>query len=780
MRKTTLLWVVAMIFTATSLFAQQSKKPVDYVNPMIGTDGMGHTFPGACAPFGIVQLSPDTDTIPHNIDGKYQKKVYEYCAGYQYNDTSIVGFSHTHFSGTGHSDLGDILIMPTTGELKLNPGTEENPQSGYRSRFSHDTEKSMPGYYEVMLDDYNIKAQLTATQRVGVHKYTFPENSDGRVVIDLNHSIYNYDGKTLWASIRVESPTLITGYRITNGWARTNYTYFAISFSQPIINYGYKDFQKILYNGFWRKFSVGNNFPEMAGRKVVSYFEFDTKANPEVVVKVALSATSTDGAVKNLKAEAETKDFNTIAAETSEEWNKQLSSIEVEGSEDQKTMIYTSYYHTMINPSVYMDVDGQYRGLDHNIHRADGFRNYTIFSLWDTYRAEHPFLALMKPAEARDMAVSMIRHQQQSAHGMLPIWSHMANDNWCMSGYHSTSVLADAITKGADVNKDEALRAMVTTSNVPYFEGIGEYVKLGFVPLEATKTAASTTLEYCYDDWTIYKTALAAGNKEVADNYYKRALNYRNIYDKELGFARPKYRDGSFKEEFDVLQTHGEGFIEGNSWNFSFHVPHDVLGVIDCMGGEQEFLRKLDELFAMHLPEEYYAANEDITSDCLIGGYVHGNEPSHHIPYLYAWTSQPWKSQYWVREVMNKMYKNHIRGLGGNDDCGQMSAWYLFTAMGFYPVCPGTDQYVLGAPYVPYMKLSLANGKTFEIKAKDVSDKNRYVKSVLLNGQPYTKTYITHADLTDGGTLEFVMSSKPNKKRALAAEDKPYSLTSGK
>ena len=518
----------------------------------------------------------------------------------------------------------------------------------------------------------------------------------------------------------------------------------------------------------------------MAGRKVVSYFEFDTKANPEVVVKVALSATSTDGAMKNLKAEAETKDFNTIAAETSEEWNKQLSSIEVEGSEDQKTMIYTSYYHTMINPSVYMDVDGQYRGLDQNIHRADGFRNYTIFSLWDTYRAEHPFLALMKPAEARDMAVSMIRHQQQSAHGMLPIWSHMANDNWCMSGYHSTSVLADAITKGADVNKDEALRAMVTTSNVPYFEGIGEYVKLGFVPLEATKTAASTTLEYCYDDWTIYKTALAAGNKEVADDYYKRALNYRNIYDKELGFARPKYRDGSFKEEFDVLQTHGEGFIEGNSWNFSFHVPHDVLGVIDCMGGEQEFLRKLDELFAMHLPEEYYAANEDITSDCLIGGYVHGNEPSHHIPYLYAWTSQPWKSQYWVREVMNKMYKNHIRGLGGNDDCGQMSAWYLFTAMGFYPVCPGTDQYVLGAPYVPYMKLSLANGKTFEIKAKDVSDKNRYVKSVLLNGQPYTKTYITHADLTDGGTLEFAMSSKPNKKRALAAEDKPYSLTSGK
>ena len=779
MKKRTLLYVSLMILTATSLFAQQAKRPVDYVNPMIGTDGMGHTFPGACAPFGVVQLSPDTDTIPHNIDGKYQKGVYEYCAGYQYHDTTIVGFSHTHFSGTGHSDLGDILIMPTTGELKLNPGTEENPDSGYRSRFSHETEKSMPGYYEVMLDDYNVKAQLTATQRVGVHKYTFLKDADGRIILDLNHGIYNYDGKTLWASIRVESPTLITGYRITNGWARTNYTYFAISFSQPITNYGYKDFQKILYNGFWRKFPVNNNFPEMAGRKVVSYFEFDTKANAEVIVKVALSATSTDGAVKNLMAEGATKDFDAIASETSNAWNEQLSSIEVEGTDDQKAMLYTSYYHTMINPSIYMDVDGKYRGLDQNTHQADGFKNYTIFSLWDTYRAEHPFLMLMKPTEARDMAMSMIRHQQQSVHGLLPIWSHMANDNWCMSGYHATSVLADAITKGANIDKQEALKAMVTTSNVPYFDGIGDYVKLGYVPLEATSTAASTTLEYCYDDWTIYKTAHAAGDNTVADEYYKRALNYRNIYDKEQGFARPKYRDGSFKEEFDVLQTHGEGFIEGNSWNFSFHVPHDVFGVMNQMGGEQEFLRKLDELFAMNLPEEYYAANEDITSDCLIGGYVHGNEPSHHIPYLYAWTSQPWKTQYWVREVMNKMYKNHIRGLGGNDDCGQMSAWYLFSAMGFYPVCPGTDQYVLGAPYVPYMKLTLDNGKTFEIKAPEVSDKNRYVKSVLLNSKPYTKTYITHADLLGGGTLEFVMSAKPNKKRGLAPGDKPYSLTNG-
>ena len=766
--------LLPLLFTFIASFASAQ---VEYVNPIIGTDGMGHTFPGACVPFGIVQLSPDTDTIPHNVNGKYQKRVYEYCAGYQYNDPTIVGFSHTHFNGTGHSDLGDILIMPTTGTLRLNPGTADHPEGGYRSRFSHDTEKAIPGYYEVVLDDYGVKARLTATPHVGVHHYTFPEGKENRIILDLNHGIYNYDGKTLWAQIRVENDTLLTGYRITNGWARTNYTYFAISLSKPISNYGYKDMEKVKYGGFWRKFPINTNFPEMAGRKVVSYFEFDNTDNSELVVKVALSATSTEGALKNLQSEAAGKSFDTLVAEASASWNRQLASLEVEGTDDQKAMFYTSYYHTLINPSIYMDVDGKYRGLDQNIHQADGFSNYTVFSLWDTYRAEHPFLMLMKPQEARDMALSMIRHQQQSVHGLLPIWSHMANDNWCMSGYHAASVLADAIAKGANIDMEEALKAMVTTSNVTYLDGLGEYVERGYVPFDISSTAASTTLEYSYDDWSIYSTALRAGNDSIAQVYKQRALNYQHIYDPEIGFARPKYKDGSFKKEFDVLQTHGEGFIEGNSWNFSFHVPHDVMGIMKLMGGEKEFTRKLDELFAMHLPEKYYEANEDITSDCLIGGYVHGNEPSHHIPYLYAWTSQPWKTQYWTREVMNRMYKNHIRGLGGNDDCGQMSAWYLFTAMGFYPVCPGTDQYVLGAPYLPYIKLTLPNGNTFEIKAPGVSDSKRFVKSVRLNGKPYTKMYITHEDITRGGVMEFVMGTTPNKSRGRAHSDKPYSLT---
>ena len=772
----TLLASACFLLLGISLSAQ---RPVDYVNPLIGTDGMGHTFPGACAPFGIVQLSPDNDTIPHNVGGKYQPLVYEYCAGYQYRDSTIVGFSHTHFSGTGHSDLGDILVMPGTGAVQLGPGTAADPDGGYRSRFRHESEHAEPGYYAVTLDDYGIRAEMTATQRVGVHRYTFPEGSDGHVVIDLQHGIYNYDGKTLWAEMRVVSDRLITGYRITNGWARTNYTYFAIELSEPITEYGWTDREKVNYRGGWGKFDQYHNFPEMAGRKVVAWLKFDTAAQRELVMKVALSAVSTEGALKNLHAEASGRSFDEIRAATSQAWNEELSSITVEGSEDQKAMFYTSYYHTMINPSVYMDVDGRYRGLDHEIHQADGFTNYTVFSLWDTYRAEHPFLVLMKPDRARDMAVSMIRHQEQSAHGMLPIWSHMANDNWCMSGYHAVSVLSDALTKGLDIPVQEALDAMVRTSNVRYYGGLGDYIDLGYVPLDEYATAASNTLEYSYDDWTIYHAALLAGREDLAAQYRERALNYRHIFDPSLGFARPRYRDGRWKEDFDVRQTYGEGFIEGNSWNFSFHVPQDVYGDIEAMGGQKEYLRKLDVLFGEDLPEQYYADNEDITADCLIGGYVHGNEPSHHIPYLYAWTSQPWKTQYWLREVMNSKYRNDIRGLGGNDDCGQMSAWYIFTALGFYPVCPGTDQYVLGAPYLPYLKLDLPNGRTFEVKAPGVSDKNRYVLSVRLNGVPYSKMYLTHADILAGGTLEFVMGPRPNKKRGLAPADKPYSLTDG-
>lgn len=753
------------------------QEKTSYVNPMIGTVKMGHTFPGACVPHGIVQLSPDTDTIPHSINGVYQKDTYKYCAGYQHDDKTIVGFSHTHLSGTGHSDLGDILIVPVTGPLKFNPGTADKPDSGYRSRYSHDTEKARPGYYEVVLDDYKVKAQLTATERVGVHKYTYPEGEVQKILLDLTHGIYNYDGKVLWASLRVENDTLITGYRITNGWARENYTYFAISLSKPIKKYGYVDKEKPKYSGFWRKFDLQNNFPEIAGRKIVTHLEFDNNASAPLVIKVALSAVSTQGAIKNLEAETKGKSFDQIAAEATAKWNKELNVVDITGDIDKKTMFYTSLYHTMINPSVYMDVDGQYRGIDHNIHQVKGFTNYTIFSVWDTFRALHPLFNLINRERSTDIVKSMIAHYEQSVHKALPVWSHMGNENWCMIGYHSVSVLADALDKGLNIDKDKALEAMISSSNLDYYDGTGYYKKLGYVPVDKNGSGSSITLEYSYDDWTIYNTAKKIGNQSVADAYQKRALNYRNVFDHQIGFVRARLSSGEWKTPYNLLSTHGEGFIEGNSWNYSFFVPHDVKGLIKEMGGDKQFIQRLDSLFTMHLPDEFFAETEDVTREGVMGNYVHGNEPSHHIAYLYAWTSQPWKTQYWVREIMNRMYRNSIDGLCGNDDCGQMSAWYIFSAMGFYPVCPGTNQYILGAPYFPYMKVNLGEGRYLEIKADKVSDKMRYVKSVKLNGKPYTKAYINYDDIKNGAELTFEMSSTPNKKRLFNEDEKPYSLS---
>lgn len=769
--------IITFALALISGIASAQDNKASYINPMIGTVKMGHTFPGACVPHGIVQLSPDTDTIPQNINGVYQKDAYKYCAGYQHDDKTIVGFSHTHLSGTGHSDLGDILIVPATGALKFNPGTADNPDSGYRSRYSHDTEVARPGYYEVVLDDYKVKAQLTATERVGVHKYTYPENEEQKLLLDLSHGIYNYDGKVLWASIRVENDTLITGYRITNGWARENYTYFAISLSKPISNYGYVDREKPKYLGFWRKFDLQNNFPEIAGRKIVAHFEFDSDASKPLVMKVALSGVSTEGALKNLVAEAEGKSFEQIVAEATTKWGRELDVIDIAGDEDKKAMFYTSLYHTMINPSIYMDVDGQYRGVDHNIHQANGFTNYTIFSVWDTFRALHPLFNLINRDRSEDIVNSMLAHYEQSVHKALPIWSHMGNENWCMIGYHSVSVLADALDKGLNIDKKKALEAMISSSNIDYYDGTGSYKELGYVPFDKNGSGSSITLEYSYDDWTIYNTASKMNNRSVADTYNKRALNYHNVFDPELQFVRARYSDGRWKTPFNLLSTHGEGFIEGNSWNYSFFVPHDVKGLIQQMGGDKQFVQRLDSLFTMHLPDEFFADTEDVTREGVMGNYVHGNEPSHHIAYLYAWTSQPWRTQYWVREIMNRMYRNTIDGLCGNDDCGQMSAWYIFSAMGFYPVCPGSNEYVFGAPYFPYMKVKVGDNKYLEIKADKVSDKMRYVKSIKLNGKPYTKAYITYDDIKDGAELAFEMTSTPNKKRIFSEDEKPYSLS---
>ncbi len=743
------------------------KNLIQYVDPMIGTAKMGHTYPGATVPFGSVQLSPETDTVAYSLNGKYNGDVYKYCAGYQYEDKTIVGFSHTHFSGTGHSDLGDFLIMPTTGKLQLNPGVASKPLSGYRSAFSHSTEKAEPGYYSVFLEDHKIKAELTATTRVGMHQYTFPKSDEAHIILDLTSGIYNYDKKNVWTFVRVENDTLITGYRQTNGWARTRTVYFAMSFSKPIKSYGQAAQEKSVYRGFWGRFDQTKNFPEMAGQNLKLFFDFDTNEGEKIKIKMALSPVSSAGALENMKKEIPDWDFERVKKQSQEIWNNELNKIQIETIQKEDLVnFYTAMYHAFLGPTEYMDLDGNYKGLDMNVHKADNFKNYTSYSLWDTYRALHPLFNLVQPTRNSDMISSMLAHSDQSVHKMLPIWSHYANENWCMIGYHSVSVIADAIVKGnGNFDKEKALLACVNTAKVPYYDGLEYYMKMGYVPEDKNSSSVSKTLEYAYDDWAIAQAAKKLGKTAIYNEFIERSKNYKNVYDEKTGFMRPKLNDGTFKKEFDQLDTHGQGFIEGNSWNYSLYVPQDPAEMIKMMGGNDQFNVRLDSLFSMHLPDKYFENTEDISRDGIIGNYVHGNEPSHHVVYLYDWTNSPWKAQDKIRMILKKMYRNGADGLGGNDDFGQMSAWYIFSSLGFYPVAPGSDEYALGSPLVKKAIFNLENGKTFEVETVNQSDKNVFVSKVLLNGKQLDKPFLKHADVMNGGKITFYMSAKPNKKQ---------------
>jgi predicted alpha-1,2-mannosidase len=742
--------------------ASAQQNLVKYVKPIIGTEKMGHTFPGATVPFGAVQLSPETDTIPYSVGGKYTGTVYNYCAGYKYEDKTIVGFSHTHFSGTGHSDLGDFLVMPTVGPLQLNAGSSADPKSGYRSAFSHANEVVEAGYYKVKLDDENILAELTATKRVGVHQYTFPKSDQSHIILDLMSGIYNYEGKNVWTYVRVVNDTLVTGYRQTNGWARTRTVYFAMSFSKPFKSYGQKNYDGAQpYRGFWRKFDQTKNFPEIAGKDIRMYFDFNTEASEKIKIKMALSPVSQDNALENMRAETQGWDFDKIKQQSQAEWEKELDKIKIDASEDDKINFYTAMYHAFINPTTYTDVNGEYKGLDQGVHKAEGFTNYTTFSLWDTYRALHPFFNIIQPSRNNDIVKSMMAHYEQSALKMLPIWSHYANDNWCMSGYHSVSVLTDAIIKGVYTgDAGKALDACIVTANHRDYEGIGDYIDKGYIPAEHSGTSVSNTLEYAYDDWCIAQLAKKLGRQDVYNTFIKRSGNWVNNFDPSIGFMRPKMADGSFKAKFDVLSTQDQGFIEGNTWNYSFFVPQDPKALIAKMGGAKKVGLRLDSLFTMHLPDEFFAETEDITREGIVGGYVHGNEPAHHVVYLYNWVGQPSKTQSRIRMILKMQYKPTPDGLGGNDDCGQMSAWYMFSSLGFYPVAPGSDEYSLGSPAVKSAVLSLENGKTFTVEALNQSDKNVYVSKVTLNGKVLNGLTIKHSDITAGGKLVFTMRAK--------------------
>jgi predicted alpha-1,2-mannosidase len=760
----------ALLLAVSKLWAQAPMFDLlKYVDPMIGTQRMGHVYPGATAPFGMVQLSPDTDTIPYAVDGKYNGKVYSTCSGYQYDDSTIVGFSHTHFSGTGHSDLGDILLMPTQGSLQLNPGTAAAPESGFRSVFHHAREEAQPGYYQVMLDDHDIRAELTATTRVGMHCYTFPRLDSAHVILDLVHGIYNHADKNVWTFVRVENDTLVTGYRQTTGWGRTRTVYFAIAFSERITHYGQQqDPRPTEYRGFWRKFDQTKDFPEMAGKQLRAWFDFDLPPDGRLLMKVALSSVSTEGALKNMHAEVPHWHFERGRLETQFAWQKEMERIRIASKRPEVlTNFYTAMYHACLSPTVYQDVDGKYRGLDQNIHTAANFTNYTTFSLWDTYRALHPLFNIIQRDRSSDFINSMLAHYDQSAHRMLPIWSHQANENWCMIGYHAVSVIADAEVKGiTGFDKQRALDACVATARHRSFEGLGDYIDLGYVPEDRSGASVSKTLEYAYDDRCIAGLAARLHRNDVTVEFLKRTLNVWNVLDTSSGFMRPRLSDGSFLGEFDPLDTHQKGFIEGNAWNYGLYVPHEpVILMKERFATTTRFGEHLDSLFTMELPDKYFEHTEDITRDGIMGNYVHGNEPSHHVPYLYNYTDRPWMTGKRVRDVMDVMYKPKPDGLSGNDDCGQMSAWYIFSALGFYPLEPGSAAYELGAPIVDRAEIPLPNGRTFTVIAKGQGPKNVYVQEVRLNGRVMDERSLGHDDLIAGATLEFQMGPAPPKAR---------------
>ena len=742
------------------------------VDPFIGTEGTGHLFPGAVMPFGMVQLSPDTQT-------RYFKESYPWAAGYQYGDPTILGFSHTHFSGAGHSDLGDALMTPIAGEVRLEPGDATQPLSGYRSRFSHATERAEPGYYAVTLADYGVRAELTATPRVGLHRYTFPAGKPAHVLVDLRSSIYDYPGKVLWSRMRVRPDGTVTGFRETRGWARGRQLYFAMRFSRaPTSSAIHNREPKPEYDPAFSPWHGRDDVTFREGRGLVAVFDCGAMDSSELLAKVAISAVSEENAVLNLDTETPAWDFDAKRAAAATAWRQALSVVDIDASEPVRKMLYTSLYHSLMAPSLFMDVDGAYRGPDHEVHRADGFTFHSTFSLWDTYRALHPLLTLIRPeAHNADFIRSLLASWQQSPDGLLPVWQFHGQETWTMIGYHAVPVIADAWLKGIrGYSSDEAFAAVLASASNPRYAGLDQYMKLGWVPADKEREGASKTLEYAYDDWTIARMASAMGRKEEAARFEKRAGYWRNVFDRGTGFVRARNADGKFREPFDPAAAgYYSDYTEGNAWQYSWYTPQDTAGLIQSMGGNRRFIDKLDALFDAKVDPASFAHVEDISG--LIGQYAHGNEPSHHIAYLYAYAGQPWRTQERLKQIVDSQYHPLPEGLSGNDDLGQMSAWLIFTSLGFYPVTPGSGEYVLGRPFVDRASLHLPNGKQFTIVAEQLSDTNRYVAAVQLNGKPLPRGFIRHEEIMAGGELRFVMQSAPNRNWATQVSSRPYSMS---
>lgn len=750
-------------------FAEQpAPDPLSFVDPMIGTGPEGHTFPGATAPFGMVQLSPDTDATCQIRD------CYDHAAGYSYHDPSIQGFSHTHFSGAGHSDLGDILVMPQVGDFKLDPGDPKQPGSGYRQRFSHDTEKASPGYYAVTLADSGIRAELTAGTRVGIHRYSFPAGKDAHLLLDLRSSLYDYPGKILWSGLHLRPDGTLTGFRETRGWAPGRKLYFAMRFSAPLKGHAFLDRdEKVAYKGFQAPGRGSDALAEKLGKALEARLDFGALTGP-LEVRVALSGVDEAGAIANLDAEG--AGFDAVRARTESEWRKALGALEIEAPAPMRTNLYTALYHSLLAPSVWSDVDGRYRGPDDQVHAAKDFTVRSTFSLWDTFRAQHPLLTLVQPGETNsDIVKSLVASRKHSPHGILPVWQFHGRETWTMIGYHAVPVIADAYMKGVgDFDANEALDAMVASAEYAPYGGLGDYIKLGYVAIDREPEAASKTVEYAYDDWTIARMAEKMGRKDIADRFYKRAGYWRNSFDAKTGWLRARKADGSFRTPFDPTAiNYGSDYTEGNAWQYSWFVPQDQAALFRILGGDAKTVAKLDAMFDYDNSKLDYSHAEDIAG--LIGQYIHGNEPSHHVAYLYAFAGAPWRTQERLKQIVDSQYKPTPDGLSGNDDLGQMSAWLVFTGLGFYPVAPGSNQYVIGRPFVDRAVLNLPGGKRFTVETTGLSDANLYVGKVELNGKPLTRSWISDAEIRSGGTLRFTMQAKPDTAWGKAPAARPYS-----
>ena len=710
---------VCLLILPLKVFAQRDL--TQYVNPFIGTGGHGHTFPGAIVPFGMVQLSPDT-----RLTG------WDGCSGYHYSDSRLYGFSHTHLSGTGISDYGDILFLPTLKRVQS-------------AAFQHRNETAAPGYYSVKLDDDNIFVELTATARTGLHRYTFPGTKNANVIIDLAHR-----DKVIDSDLRVTSNTTIVGWRRSQAWAKDQIVYFAAEFSQPFTSHGATD------------------------RDLRSYFRFDTRDGAPLLVKVGISSVDVDGALRNLRAELNHWDFDKVKADAKAAWNRELNKISVNGGTNaQLTNFYTALYHAMTAPNLFMDVDGRYRGRDFKVHKAEDFSNYTVFSLWDTFRAAHPLYNIIDQKRTRDFIRTFLVQYEQG--GRLPVWELAANETDTMIGYHAVSVIADAAAKGIDgFDLNKAFEAMKHSAELRQHRGLGVYIDHGFISMEDERESVSKVLEYAYDDWCIAEVARMLGKTTDYERYSARAQSYKNVFDSSSGFMRPR-SNGNWLEPFDPREV-TFGFTEANSWQYTFFAPHDVSGLISLLGGRRQFAEKLDQLFAA---DSRTTGREQVDITGLIGQYAHGNEPSHHMAYLYNHVGQPWKTQSRVRQIMDQFYKPEPDGLIGNEDCGQMSAWYVLSAAGFYPVTPGSSVYVIGSPLFPEVRINLENGKSFVVRGVRVSERNVYIQSATLNGKPYNKSVLQHSDLMAGGELVFQMGSSPRFEWGTGAGNEPVPRIDG-